>query len=149
MSSTAATALTGSRPVLSIDDLSLEFRTRSGTVRALDHVSLSVRRGEIVGLVGESGSGKSVLCHALLGLSDRAARITGGTMHFDGIDLLAATEHELPSIFRVKTHARELDTAKAGLSKRCSHDVSSKRESASSRSESPAVRRSTTGTTTL
>ena len=58
-------------PLLSIDDMSLEFRTRSGTVRALDHVSLSIGRGEIVGLVGESGSGKSVLCHALLGLSEQ------------------------------------------------------------------------------
>ena len=56
MSSTATTALTGSRPVLSIDDLSLEFRTRSGTVRALDHVSLSVRRGEIVGIIGSRSS---------------------------------------------------------------------------------------------
>ena len=73
-------------PLLSIDDMSLEFRTRSGTVRALDHVSLSIGRGEIVGLVGESGSGKSVLCHALLGLSDRAARITSGRIRFDGID---------------------------------------------------------------
>jgi len=98
MISTASTASTASRPVLSINDLSLEFRTRSGTVRALDHVSLSVGRGEIVGLVGESGSGKSVLCHALLGLSDRAARITGGAIYFDGIDLLAASERELQDL---------------------------------------------------
>jgi len=85
-------------PLLSIDDMSLEFRTRSGTVRALDHVSLSIGRGEIVGLVGESGSGKSVLCHALLGLSDRAARITSGSIRFDGIDLRAATERELQDL---------------------------------------------------
>ncbi|MFN7644446.1 MAG: ABC transporter ATP-binding protein [Burkholderiales bacterium] len=85
-------------PLLTIDDMSLEFRTRSGTVRALDHVSLSIGRGEIVGLVGESGSGKSVLCHALLGLSDRAARITSGRIRFDGIDLRAATERELQDL---------------------------------------------------
>jgi peptide/nickel transport system ATP-binding protein len=85
-------------PLLSIDDLSLEFRTRSGTVRALDRVSLTVGRGEIVGLVGESGSGKSVLCHALLGLSERAARITGGVIRFDGMDLLAASERELQDL---------------------------------------------------
>jgi peptide/nickel transport system ATP-binding protein len=85
-------------PLLSIDDVSLEFRTRSGTVRALQHVGLTVARGEIVGLVGESGSGKSVLCYALLGLSDRAARITSGSIRFDGIDLRAASERELQDL---------------------------------------------------
>jgi peptide/nickel transport system ATP-binding protein len=86
------------RPLLSIDALSLEFRTRSGRVNALERVSLTVGRGEIVGLVGESGSGKSVLCHALLGLSDRAARITAGELRFDGIDLRAAGERELQDL---------------------------------------------------
>ncbi|MFO0460820.1 MAG: ABC transporter ATP-binding protein [Burkholderiales bacterium] len=85
-------------PLLSIDDVSLEFRTRSGTVRALQHVGLAIARGEIVGLVGESGSGKSVLCYALLGLSDRAARITSGSIRFDGIDLRAASERELQDL---------------------------------------------------
>ena len=85
-------------PLLAIDDVSLEFRTRSGTVRALQHVGLSIARGEIVGLVGESGSGKSVLCYALLGLSDRAARITSGSIRFDGIDLRAASERELQDL---------------------------------------------------
>ena len=88
----------GSAPLLSLEDVSLEFRTRTGTVRALEHVSLSVGRGEIVGLVGESGSGKSVLCYALLGLSDRAARITSGSMHFDGMDLRAASERDLQDL---------------------------------------------------
>ena len=85
-------------PLLSVEDVSLEFRTRGGTVRALERVSLSVGRGEIVGLVGESGSGKSVLCYALLGLSDRAARITSGSIRFDGMDLRAASERELQDL---------------------------------------------------
>ena len=85
-------------PLLAVEDVSLEFRTRTGTVRALERVSLSVARGEIVGLVGESGSGKSVLCYALLGLSDRAARITSGSIRFDGIDLRAASERELQDL---------------------------------------------------
>jgi peptide/nickel transport system ATP-binding protein len=82
-------------PLLEVRDFSLEFRTRSGTVRALEGVNLSLHKGEIVGLVGESGSGKSVLSYALLGISDRAARVTGGTAVFGGMDLLQADERAL------------------------------------------------------
>ena len=84
--------------LLDIRNLSLQFRTRSGTVHALDDVSLSVDRGETVGLVGESGSGKSVLAYAVLGLSDAAAKVTRGTAHFDGQDLLSASEDQLQQI---------------------------------------------------
>ena len=48
-------------PLLDVKDFSLEFRTRGGTVRALEGIDLQLHKGEIVGLVGESGSGKSVL----------------------------------------------------------------------------------------
>ncbi len=58
-------------PLLDVRGFGLEFRTRSGTVHALEGIDLQVHRGEIVGLVGESGSGKSVLSYALLGISDR------------------------------------------------------------------------------
>jgi len=84
--------------LLEIEGLSLQFRTRGGIVHALDDVCLSVAKGETVGLVGESGSGKSVLSYALLGLSDPAARITGGSARFEGMDLLAASDSELQSI---------------------------------------------------
>jgi peptide/nickel transport system ATP-binding protein len=77
-------------PLLEVRDFGLEFRTRSGTVRAIEGVDLTLHKGEIVGLVGESGSGKSVLSYALLGISDRAARVTGGSAQFGGIDLLRA-----------------------------------------------------------
>ena len=84
--------------LLEVRNLSLQFRTRSGTVNALQDVSLAIGKGETVGLVGESGSGKSVLSYALLGLSDAAARITAGSAHFDGMDLLAAREPDLQDI---------------------------------------------------
>ena len=85
-------------PLLEVRDFGLEFRTRSGTVRALEAVNLSLHKGEMVGLVGESGSGKSVLAYALLGISDRAARVTGGTAVFGGMDLLKADESTLADL---------------------------------------------------
>jgi peptide/nickel transport system ATP-binding protein len=76
--------------LLAIEDLSLVFRTRHGTVHALEDVSLAVGRGEIVGVVGESGSGKSVMAYAALGLQDAAAQILSGRIVFGGLDVLKA-----------------------------------------------------------
>ncbi|NJN40609.1 MAG: ATP-binding cassette domain-containing protein [Gammaproteobacteria bacterium] len=84
--------------LLSVRNLSLEFRTRSGTVRALEEVSLDVARGETVGIVGESGSGKSVLSFAILRILDAAARVTSGTIRFAGMDVMAASEAELDTV---------------------------------------------------
>ncbi len=75
--------------LLEIHKFSLEFRTRGGTVRALENVSLELLEGGSLGLVGESGSGKSVLSFAVLGILDAAARVTGGDIRFAGQDLLA------------------------------------------------------------
>ena len=63
-------------PLLAVDDLSVEFRTRSGTVHALDRVGFELHRGETMALVGESGSGKSVTAYAIMGILD-----AGGTRH--------------------------------------------------------------------
>ncbi len=75
---------------LEIDNLSVEFRTRHGVVRALEGVTLSVARGEILGVVGESGSGKSVTAYTVMALNDEAAEIKSGRITMGGIDLLAA-----------------------------------------------------------
>ena len=92
------TGSTPQPPLLAVRDFGLEFRTRSGTVNALEGVNLTLGRGEIVGLVGESGSGKSVLSYAILGISDRAARVTGGEAHYGGMDLLKADEGTLADL---------------------------------------------------
>ena len=86
-----------SAPLLSVENLSVEFRTRDGVVKALDRVTFEIRRGETVGVVGESGSGKSVTAFSIMRILDPAARITGGRAVFDGLDLLSARETELES----------------------------------------------------
>ncbi|SDL37200.1 ABC transporter ATP-binding protein [Nonomuraea jiangxiensis] len=85
-------------PLLAVDDLAVEFRTRDGVVRAVDGVSLEVGRGEILGVVGESGSGKSVTAMSVLGLLRPPGRVVGGSVRFDGEDLLALPERRLRRI---------------------------------------------------
>jgi peptide/nickel transport system ATP-binding protein len=85
-------------PALNVEGLSVEFRTRSGIVRALDNVSFAIAKGETMALVGESGSGKSVTAYAVLGILDPAARITGGTAMFGGLDLLSAKPNQLADV---------------------------------------------------
>src|SRR5262249_36301264 len=74
--------------VLVVDDLSVHFKMRRATARAVDHVSFRIGRGEIVGLVGESGCGKSTLGTALLRLVPPPGEIVGGSILFGGRELL-------------------------------------------------------------
>jgi len=94
----AAAPVRSCAPVLEVSDLCVEFRTRSGTVRALQEVSLCVHRGECLGVVGESGSGKSVTAYAVMRLLDPAARIAAGSIRFGGMDLLAASARDMADL---------------------------------------------------
>lgn len=85
-------------PLLAVEDLGVEFRTRSGTVRALDGIGFALWRGETLALVGESGSGKSVTAYAIMGILDAAARITSGRIMFGGLDLLHAGDKAMAEI---------------------------------------------------
>ena len=74
--------------LLEIENLTVEFKTSSGSFRAVDHVSMQVDAGEILAVVGESGSGKSVAMLAAMGLLPWTATVTADRMEFAGRDLL-------------------------------------------------------------
>jgi peptide/nickel transport system ATP-binding protein len=78
-------------PLLELDHLSVAFRSRKGLVTALDDVSLTIGRSEILGVVGESGAGKSLTGAAVIGLLPGSGHITGGEIRLDGrrIDTLS------------------------------------------------------------
>ncbi|NLS74753.1 ABC transporter ATP-binding protein [Bradyrhizobium brasilense] len=83
------------QPLLDVKDLTVEFTTRRGIVKAVQHVNISVGKGETVGIVGESGSGKSVTSYAVMRILDRAGRIAEGSVMFSGIDVKSASESQM------------------------------------------------------
>ncbi|WP_439364878.1 dipeptide ABC transporter ATP-binding protein [Bradyrhizobium sp. DASA03005] len=84
-----------SQPLLDVQDLTVEFTTRRGIVKAVQHVNISVAKGETLAIVGESGSGKSVTSYAVMRILDRAGKIAEGSVMFSGIDVKAATEDQM------------------------------------------------------
>jgi oligopeptide transport system ATP-binding protein len=85
-------------PLLSVEDLRVEFWTSRGTVHAVNGITFDVAPGETLGIVGESGCGKSVTSLALLGILPRAGRIPAGRAMFEGRDLLKLSDDELRKI---------------------------------------------------
>ncbi len=71
-------------PVLSVRDLTVEFVTRRGTLRAIDSISFDIAPGEVLGVVGESGAGKSLTGTAVIGLLEPPGRIAGGQVLLSG-----------------------------------------------------------------
>src|SRR5712664_4115355 len=70
------------QPLLDVNDLTVEFATRRGIVKAVQHVNITVAKGETLGIVGESGSGKSVTSYAVMRILDRAGKIAEISMIF-------------------------------------------------------------------
>jgi len=85
-------------PLLDIQDLRVHYLTRRGVVRAVDGVSISLGRGEVLGLVGESGCGKSTLGLSVLRLVPPPGAIVGGSILFDGVDLTRLSDEEMRRI---------------------------------------------------
>src|SRR5512139_500525 len=84
--------------ILAVEDLKTYFFTDRGVVKAVDGVSLQVRRGESLGVVGESGSGKSVTFLSVLKLIQHPGRIVGGRVLFEGEDLVQKREPEMMNL---------------------------------------------------
>jgi oligopeptide transport system ATP-binding protein len=85
----------GHVPLLEVDNLQVEFRTREGVAKAVNGVSYSVDEGETLAVLGESGSGKSVTAQAIMGILDSPPGfVAGGAVRFRGEDLLALPEEE-------------------------------------------------------
>jgi oligopeptide transport system ATP-binding protein len=85
----------GHSPLLEVEDLQVEFRTRDGVAKAVNGVSYTVEEGETLAVLGESGSGKSVTAQAVMGILDSPPGfVTGGAVRFRGQDLLELPEDE-------------------------------------------------------
>ena len=83
---------------LAVDNLTVEYPAPGGTLRAVDGVSVSIQRGEALGIVGESGSGKTTLVTTVLGLLRQPARITSGSVLLAGQDLATLRPADLQRI---------------------------------------------------
>lgn len=83
--------------MLEVENLSVEFSGIRGALKVLNGVSLSVERGEMIGIVGESGSGKSVTALSILGLLEQNAKITDGVITYMGKNMLTLSKKEKQS----------------------------------------------------
>lgn len=84
-----------SKPLLTVQNLEVEYRTPRGVVRAVDDVSFEIWPNEVFGLAGESGCGKSTIAHAVTRILKPPAYISGGQLIFQGVDILSMDEDNL------------------------------------------------------
>jgi len=104
------------RSLLTLNHLSVAYRTSRGAVQAVQDLDLSVPAGRSVGLVGESGSGKSTIAAAILRLLPENAAITGGSIAFNGVDLATLSDAELNRTWRWREIAMVFQKSLAALS---------------------------------
>ncbi|MDA4124756.1 MAG: ABC transporter ATP-binding protein [Thaumarchaeota archaeon] len=90
--------MSGNAELLTVNNLSLDYLTAQGSTHALNGVSLSLKKSQILGIVGESGSGKSTLAYALTRLLPRNAVYRSGEVRFDGLSMLDLPEEKLRRI---------------------------------------------------
>lgn len=81
--------------LLEVTDLRTSFFIRSGELRVIDGIDLTIEEGEILGLAGETGSGKSVTAYSIIGLLKKPGRVVGGRVLWEGRDLLGMSEQKL------------------------------------------------------
>jgi len=85
--------------MLTIKDLVVDFKTRAGNARVLNHVSLELMSGEILGIVGESGCGKSMTALSVMGLvPSPPGKVTGGSISLEGEELLTASKSRMREV---------------------------------------------------
>ena len=82
-------------PILEIENLDVQFPIHIGTVRAVENVSLTLRKGEVMGLVGESGCGKSTLGFSIIRMLRPPGRIAGGRINYHDEDILKMSEKDI------------------------------------------------------
>ncbi|MBP9560811.1 MAG: ABC transporter ATP-binding protein, partial [Syntrophorhabdaceae bacterium] len=83
---------------IKISELHTEISTESGTIKAVDNVSLQIEKGKVFGLIGESGSGKTMTAMSIMGLVPPPGRITRGEIFFEGKNLINLSKKDMESI---------------------------------------------------
>ena len=84
--------------LLEVKDLKVSFFTPAGEVKAVDGISYNLGYNEVMGIVGESGSGKSVEAYSIIGLLQKPGKVVGGSITFDGQDLLSYDEEQMRNV---------------------------------------------------